>query len=140
MVLINLPGKEGDEPVGMQSIHTDLLPLRQGFVGLLGLFRYSVLVSPMSHHSIRTLATLEKMNPNATESDLVSMVSAPKLVRLMIEPGQLVLLHGNTVHAGDAGSLGEWAPRMHFYATRGVMDNETSPIEHVHPLFAKLFM
>ena len=140
VLLINHPGKEGDEPVGMQAIHTDLHALRQGFVVFLGLSRYSVLVSPTSHHSIRTLASLQKMNPDSTESDFISMVSAPKLVRLVIEPGQLVLVHGNTVHAGDAGSLGEWAPRLHFYATSSAIDNETMPIEHVHPLLAKLIL
>ena len=140
VVMINHPGKEGDEPVGMQSIHTDLIAMRHGFVGFLGLSRYSVLVSPMSHHAVRTLATLKKLHPDCTEADMLPMLSAPKLVRLMIEPGQLVLVHGNTVHAGDAGSLGEWAPRIHFYATRGAIDNKPSPIEHVHPLFAKLFL
>ena len=49
-------------------------------------------------------------------------------------------MKASKVHAGDAGSLGEWSPRVHFYATRGAIDNETSPIEHVLPLFAKLFL
>ena len=138
VVMVNHPGKEGDEPVGMQAIHIDLLPFRKGFVGFLGLSRYSVLVSPMSHHAIRTFETLRKKNPLLEDLDLLHLVSAPKLVRLMIEPGQIVLVHGNTVHAGDAGSLGDWAPA--FYATRGAIDNETSPIEHVHPLFVKLFL
>jgi len=140
VLLINHPGKEGDEPVGMQSIHTDLHALRQGFVVFLGLSRYSVLVSPTSHHAIRTLENLQRTNPDLTESDLITMVAAPKLVRLIIEPGQLVLVHGNTVHAGDAGSLGQWAPRLHFYATSSDIVNETMPIEHVHPLLAKLIL
>lgn len=140
VVMVNHPGKEGDEPVGMQAIHTDLMALRNGFVGFLGLCRYSVLVSPMSHHTIRNFEALRKKNPLLQDSDILRLVGAPKLVRLMIEPGQIVLVHGNTVHAGDAGIRGEWAPRVHFYATKGMVDNETCPIENAHPLLAKLFL
>ena len=140
VVMVNHPGKEGDEPVGMQAIHTDLVPLRNGFVGFLGLSRYYVLVSPMSHHAIRTFETLRKKNPLLQDSDLLRLVGAPKLVRLLIEPGQIVLVHGNTVHAGDAGIRGEWAPRVHFYATKGMVDNETCPIENANPLLANLFL
>ena len=139
VVLINHPGKVGDPPVGAQAIHTDLPAMAPGFVGFLGLSHYSVLVSPMSHHTIRTYETLKNMNPGAAESEIVRAVSAPKMVRVMIEPGQIVLVHGNTVHAGDAGSLGEWAPRLHFCVMRRRVVDETHPIAPMQPLLAGLF-
>lgn len=52
--------------------------------------------------------------------------------RLLMQPGQVILLHGNTVHAGDVGKEGEegkqWTPRIHCYVQANIVFNATHPI------------
>lgn len=136
MVLVNEPV---EPPVGIQCLHCDLPPFAKGFVGLLALSRYTILVSPASHHAVQAHQMLMDMHPNADESEIMCMVSAPKLVRLVIEPGELVLLHGNIIHAGDMGSAGELSPRIHFYVIQNSVDNETLPAIGMGPLFEAMF-
>ena len=62
-------------------------------------------------------------------------VPAHKLLRLQMVPGQIVLLHGHAVHAGDAVILGAWAPYIYFY-----MKQDTHPAESFGRLFAAMFM
>ena len=140
MVLVN---ELVEPPVGIQCLHSDLPPFEPGFVGLLlGLSRYTLLVSPGSHWAVQmhqSLMDQRSEQGNISEEDIMFMIAVPKLVRLVIEPGQLVLLHGNTVHAGDAGSAGDMVPRMHFYATKTSVCNETQPVVGLGPLFEALF-
>ncbi|GLC42294.1 hypothetical protein PLESTM_001317900 [Pleodorina starrii] len=139
VVLANHPGKPGDPPVGVQATHVDLAPGVGGFVGFMPLAPVSVLVSPGSHVAVQLYHKLREAQPQVPEKGIMLSVSAPKMVRMHMKPGQIVLLHVNTVHAGDAGVLNTWSPRIHFYVYRGSVDNETHPVEAMGPLFAALF-
>ncbi|GLC77417.1 hypothetical protein PLESTF_001933400 [Pleodorina starrii] len=139
VVLANHPGKPGDPPVGVQATHVDLAPEAGGFVGFMPLAPVSVLVSPGSHIAVQLYHKLREAHPQVPEKGIMLSVSAPKMVRMHMKPGQIVLLHVNTVHAGDAGVHNTWSPRIHFYVHQGDVDNETHPVEPMGPLFAALF-
>ncbi len=136
VVLVNEPV---EPPVGAQCLHSDLTPFETGFVGLLALSRYTLLVSPGSHHAVQIHQSLMGRSAGTREADIMPAVPRPQLVRLVIEPGQLVLLHGNTIHAGDAGSVGVMAPRLHLYAMRESVKNETQPAVGLGPHFEAMF-
>ena len=59
--------------------------------------------------------------------------------RLVMEPGQLVLLDGNTVHARDIGVPGQTYVRLHWYFVKEPLDNATYPITMLGKVFASLF-
>ncbi|GLC47442.1 hypothetical protein PLESTM_002074700 [Pleodorina starrii] len=121
------------------ATHVDLAPGVSGFVGFLPLEPVSVLVSPGSHTAVQLYHKLKEAQPQVPDEGIMLSVSAPKMVRMHMKPGQIVLLHVNTVHAGDAGVLNTWSPRIHFYVYQGSVDNETHPVEPMGSLFAALF-
>ncbi|GIL93523.1 hypothetical protein Vretifemale_20910 [Volvox reticuliferus] len=55
-----------------------------------------------------------------------SVFSQQKVLRLRMHPGQMVLLDGNTIHAGDAGKPNSWSPRLQVYAHSKKVINTTS--------------
>ncbi|GLC50792.1 hypothetical protein PLESTB_000432500 [Pleodorina starrii] len=69
----------------------------------------------------------------------VSVLSQHTILRLHVQPGQIVFLHGNTVHAGDGGKAKRWSPRMHWYVRPGKVKDRTHPVEGMHNMFAALF-
>ena len=52
-----------------------------------------------------------------------------KIRRLVLQPGQALFVHGNTVHAGDAGKEDCWIPRLHMYVLPGQVKDRTYPVE-----------
>ncbi|GLC61235.1 hypothetical protein PLESTB_001734000 [Pleodorina starrii] len=92
-----------------------------------------------SHTAVQLYHKLKEAQPQVPDEGIMLSVSAPKMVRMHMKPGQIVLLHVNTVHAGDAGVLNTWSPRIHFYVYQGSVDNETHPVEPMGSLFAALF-
>ena len=140
VVLINRPGSP---PLRAQLIHTDMSVGRKGFVAIAVLEPCSVLVSPGSHSAIRQyqgLLGIDKQLHKAREANALASVAVSKLVRMQMEPGQVVLLHGNTVHAGDAAVGDRKSPRLHFYVLKGNVDNETNPLFHLGKRFAAMFV
>ena len=59
-----------------------------------------------------------------------------KICRLVVQPGQALFLHGNTVHAGDAGRVDGWTPHLHMYVQPGKVKDRTTPVEAMHKGFA----
>jgi hypothetical protein len=140
VALINRPGSP---PLRAQLIHTDLSVGRQGFVAIVVLEPCSVLVSPGSHSAVRQYKGLlgsDVQLHKAREADALASVAVPKLLRVQMEPGQVLLLHGNTVHAGDAAVGDRKSPRLHFYVQKGKVDNETNPLFPLGKRFAAKFV
>ena len=68
----------------------------------------------------------------AQEAALAAFRSVPSrttLVRVHIEPGYVLVMDGNTVHAGDKGVKGKLSPRMHTYVQRSQPGDSTVPVE-----------
>jgi hypothetical protein len=62
------------------------------------------------------------------------------VIRLVLNPGDILFLHGNTVHAGDEGVAGEMQPRLHWEVRKDKLINATHLIELMHPKFAARFL
>jgi hypothetical protein len=140
VMLVNHPGQDGDPPVGEQCFHIDLESNRKGLVSIVPLEPVSLLVSPNSHKAVSSYTAMrEAGDKKLTEAQVMRFITAARPVRVEMEPGQVILLHGNTVHAGDAGRPGKWSPRLHYYLTAGAIDNETTPVEGIGRRFAALF-
>jgi hypothetical protein len=97
--------------------------------------RCTVLVVPFSHHMVEGLGWMTakageaaaadaatagpSAGPSAAEEADETLASllppSTKPTRIHLDPGQLVVMHGYLVHAGDAGEPGETALRVHFY-------------------------
>ncbi|GIL66534.1 hypothetical protein Vafri_19998 [Volvox africanus] len=76
---------------------------------------------------------------DAVAEHITRLMSNQRVVRMHMHPGQIVLLNGNTVHAGDAGKPGLWSPRMHVYLQTVRVKNATWPLEAIHEKFAAKF-
>ncbi|GIM16699.1 hypothetical protein Vretimale_19295, partial [Volvox reticuliferus] len=77
--------------------------------------------------------------PTDIADTITNLFSVQRVVRLHMHPGQMVLLDGNTVHAGDAGKPNSWSPRLHVYAQSKKVKNATWPLEAMHESFAEKF-
>ena len=82
--------------------------------------RCTLLVVPFSHHMVEGLGWMtakagEAAAEAADETLAPLLPPSMKPTRIHLDPGQLVVMHGYLVHAGDAGEPGEAALRVHFY-------------------------
>ena len=72
-------------------------------------------------------------------ASFASLFSKYEVVRLVMQPGQVVLLHGSAVHACDAARPGRWTPRMHVFVQEPAIRNATFPLECMDSHFALRF-
>ena len=124
VVLGNDPEEAGRPPAPAQQLHMDLAPEMKGYVMFVPLAPASVLVVPCSHVWARQWARLQRKK----HDEAVIAATMPKypVTRLELHPGQVLIMDGNLVHAGDAGRPGEWTPRLHWYIQRPlVVPNDT---------------
>ncbi|EFJ43162.1 hypothetical protein VOLCADRAFT_106950 [Volvox carteri f. nagariensis] len=77
--------------------------------------------------------------PDETALRFVSHLPSHPVMRMRGQPGQIIFLHGNTVHAGAAGKAGTWSPRLHWYVQGGDLENETYSLAYVHKELRRLF-
>jgi ectoine hydroxylase-related dioxygenase (phytanoyl-CoA dioxygenase family) len=108
--------------VHSQAWHTDYPPGMSGaeaapIVCLVALQDCSLLVCPGSHHALQALYTHTQLSGTGEVGGGVveEIMSQLRPKRLQLKAGDIVLLHGLTLHAGDAGQAGVRAARMHFY-------------------------
>ncbi|GLC52398.1 hypothetical protein PLESTB_000624800 [Pleodorina starrii] len=135
-ILVNMPG---EKPVGPQAFHVDMAPGKDGFVVIVALEpNVSLLLAPGSHVWVKEWARLK--GHGRTEEEAATVVPQQQLVRLSLEVGQVLLLHGNTVHAGDRGVAGEHSLRLHWYVQSGRVANTTYMLPMLSPHFAKRFV
>ncbi|KXZ40864.1 hypothetical protein GPECTOR_1718g828 [Gonium pectorale] len=141
-LLGNKPVK-GLPPVTRQVLHVDTAFGRISFVIILPLVPHTtLLVAPGSHTWVKAYG--EHYYEGTPESarameDLDKVLPEHKCVRLCLQPGELIILHGNTVHAGDAGRQGDWAPRLHWYVQPDKVENETYLLNMLGKRFADKF-
>lgn len=104
MLLGNKPEKT--VAVERQALHVDVAWGALGYVIILALVENTtLLVAPGSH-----FWAFHRGNKFTD-----SMPPSFQVERIVLHPGEFVIMHGNTVHAGDAGVVGEWAPRLHWH-------------------------
>ncbi|PNH05728.1 hypothetical protein TSOC_007988 [Tetrabaena socialis] len=104
--------------------HIGLGPGSKGFVAIVPLVRANVLVAPGSRQHVLMGERLNELWENASNNEeraevvqvVLDTIPECHLVRLEVEPGQILFIDGNTVHAGDAAIPEETPLRLHFYA------------------------
>jgi ectoine hydroxylase-related dioxygenase (phytanoyl-CoA dioxygenase family) len=82
------------------------------------------LVWPESHKAVK------EYDSNATHKvhKNTQLLQQPyKCVRLWLRPGDVVVMNGNTIHAGDAGVPEQNAARVHYYVGKE-KGNNTYPL------------
>ncbi|GIM11607.1 hypothetical protein Vretimale_15103, partial [Volvox reticuliferus] len=77
--------------------------------------------------------------PESTAKSFANVFSHQRVLRLRMRPGQIVLLDGNTIHAGDAGQPDSWSTRLQVSAHSKKSSNTIWPIEGMHHAFARKF-
>jgi ectoine hydroxylase-related dioxygenase (phytanoyl-CoA dioxygenase family) len=112
-------GRDGKQ----QQVHVDhaVVPARRVVrpppVIITALQAGSVLVYPFSHLMVSALGWMmaRTANEKAADRSLASKVPAMDAIRIHMEPGQVLVMDGHLVHAGDRGQPGQPALRLHFY-------------------------
>ncbi|GIL96946.1 hypothetical protein Vretimale_2667 [Volvox reticuliferus] len=115
-----------------------------GTVAIAAIERFTLLIFPGSRHEIMELQRLEQLVTASVieEADLTAWLAARKFkaMRLVLEPGDLLIMSGDTVHAGDRGVDGCGTLRLHWYITEGVAkDNSTTHLSHYGKELLKCF-
>lgn len=142
-LLANLQGKR-QLPVCRQGWHTDHAEDQWGVVAIGAVQKTSLLVFPGSAAEIREFQRLERLvtQNKIAEAELEAWLRgrAFKALRLVLQPGDMVFMTGDTIHAGDRGTNGSRSMRMHWYITQSTAkDNSTTHLEHYGESFKKCF-
>jgi hypothetical protein len=75
-----------------------------------------------------------------TDTDLIKLsrlLPIHQVLRVVMGPGHILFLRGNTVHAGDAAVQGEVHPRMHWYVHDKPVENLTHLIKPITGLSSR---
>ena len=77
---------------------------------------FSLLVALHSHHVVKFIWARDAVDDlkDADFTRLALTVPQFQLLRMHIRAGDIVLMHGNLVHAGDRGTAGDFAFRCHW--------------------------
>ena len=129
-----------DGPVKAQARHTDMRHGSYGIVAIVALAPMTLLVSPMSHLLLVLEWIRQKGRRLSPAKISANMPRGVPMKRVLLQPGQILYMHGNLVHAGAAGFADVWSPRVHFYLQDKPVENATYYTEQVDPLFAKKFV
>jgi hypothetical protein len=136
-VVITSHSKNG-EPVEAQATHADVPPsFVKDFNKWPGGFLMCAIdddttlqLAPGSHEWVREYeqraasapasTSSQQQEPRASEYPVTAFMPTFEAVRVVLKRGQMLLVHGFTVHAGDEGQRGATTtlPRVHFYIMR----------------------
>lgn len=118
----------------MQAVHCDVRPGREDYKVVITAVHpnTTVVVQAFSHHAILSTSTYSRLleeDPAAFDSMFGHLCGRFRLVRVELQPGEVLVLHGNTLHAGDRGRQGTVLERIHHYiqdaaAAAAVSDND----------------
>ncbi|EFJ42408.1 hypothetical protein VOLCADRAFT_97483 [Volvox carteri f. nagariensis] len=103
-VLVNHPGGPGDSPVRSETCRTELTPWEAGLAGFMPFTPCEILVAPYSQHAVKGYDAIMKINPQAAKAAALYAMPTYKMVHMKMKPGQIVIIHGNTVHAEAEGA------------------------------------
>jgi hypothetical protein len=88
---------------GAQELHTDLPAEQCGCTITYAMEPCSILVVPFSHSGIGCLPFFRERSENPDKA-VGELLPQYRLVRVTMKAGDMLLLHGNVVHAGDCSS------------------------------------
>jgi hypothetical protein len=119
-------------PVAIQDLHLDME--EAGLALFLGIEKTSLHVVFLSHSAV---AMTWAARGDAAELARIDAAFPDRLQLLTLEyePGELVLMHGLSVHAGAAGSAGQTALRCHWYLQESPIVARDGHV-YTHPLLA----
>ncbi|PNW83572.1 hypothetical protein CHLRE_05g235228v5 [Chlamydomonas reinhardtii] len=143
VLLANLPGTR---PVAEQVPHYDMAPGEPGWFIMLALQPASLLVAQASQHEVLLwgrayTAAQEAGRTAAVLKDLCASTPHRRLVRLQLPVGELLFVHSNLVHAGDAGRLdGSYSLRLHWFVKSAKTTNNTHLPRQIHVELEKRFV
>ena len=128
VILVNVQ-REGEAPVQRQSLHVDLSEKQKGFVAIVPLEEgVTLLIAPGSGSAVRNFRRLGD-SERLSDKALAYLFPETPVIRLELELGMMVLLSGDTVHAGDSGVDGKRSLRMHWYVMNSDVENSTYLVE-----------
>ncbi|KXZ41562.1 hypothetical protein GPECTOR_392g208 [Gonium pectorale] len=123
---------DGQDPVTEQAAHMDMPDWIEGFVGITALEGgVTINVAMGSGPLIAIYDRFDKI-PKRT---LLEMLPNFNLMRVELEVGQVLLLGGNCVHAGDRGLDKKHSLRVHWY----VMNYEKTDDTNIMGIWGKEF-
>ncbi|KXZ41537.1 hypothetical protein GPECTOR_408g247 [Gonium pectorale] len=143
-LLVNKQKPRGP-PVECQAPHLDLGRKQKGISAILALEAFSLLVYPGSEAVVKEFwRRLDHVSSgDHSPEDMDAWLASRKFraLRMKVEPGDIILLSGHTVHAGDRGEHGHMALRIHWYVTESLYEeNETTPLKTLSSEFAEMFV
>lgn len=126
VLMYNMSGEDGS-CLPRQRAHADKPPGEKGFSVIFPCAKMSFLVAVGSHNLTEMVGLFT--DPKTGKLAMTNTESAGKwyMSRLHLKPGQVLVMDGHTIHAGDRGLKGVYAPRMHVYILDGqeVQQDET---------------
>jgi hypothetical protein len=141
VVLINTQ-EVGQPPVSAQDFHVDIpptSPATPGFVAIMAMESdVTLLVMPYSGIAVRDFIGF-KNGCSTLDQKLPELFPKFKAIRVKLKVGHILLLNGDTVHAGDCGVDGKHGLRIHWYAQADEVLNETFTIEQFGDGFGERF-
>ncbi|KXZ50354.1 hypothetical protein GPECTOR_17g995 [Gonium pectorale] len=111
--------KNGEKapPVALLAAHMDLATFQRGFVTILALVMYSLIVYLCSEAEVLAYEELvqqvKKGEGSQKDLDIWCRSHRNQGVRIVLQPGDVLFMTGNTVHRGDKGIEDYSAPRLH---------------------------
>jgi hypothetical protein len=113
------------KPGGPQVLHCDVEPGEDSCAVIAALENNTtLLVVPFSSSVMQGAGILEDVE----WEDLAPMVPHFPLIRLRLQRGDLFVMNGNLIHAGDQGQPGRRTPRFHWYIQGNNVDDVTFPV------------
>jgi hypothetical protein len=115
----------------IQYPHNDY-GLRLGYNGVavvVAVERVTLWVYPCSHHAVQGLG---EARTAAERAEALDWAPTTGWQRVTLEPGEVFVMHGHLIHAGDMGQPGESAVRLHLYMIPledTIMADKTFPID-----------
>ncbi|MGQ3286013.1 hypothetical protein, partial [Bosea sp. (in: a-proteobacteria)] len=105
--------------------------------------RVSILLIPRSHKWVQVVEHFwngpgKSHECQAALEEYLKRMTAQEVVRVTLEPGQVLGMRGYTIHAGDEGRVGTGSVRVHFYASTGFVSDTTCYIAEFGHLFDSL--
>ncbi|KXZ42793.1 hypothetical protein GPECTOR_118g390 [Gonium pectorale] len=106
-------------PVALQAAHMDLPTYQRGFVTVVALVMYSIIVYLCSQAEVvayeELVRQVDKGVGSQQDLDIWCRSHRNQGVRVVLQPGDVLFMTGNTVHRGDKGIDDYTAPRLHMY-------------------------
>jgi hypothetical protein len=142
-MLVNVQ-EPGQKPVTKQGWHTDMAEGKWGIVAIGAVQPMTLLMFPGSRFEIQEFLRLEQLVADLkikmVDMDAWLKSRSFKAVRLVLKPGDLLFLTGDTIHAGDRGINGQPSLRLHWYITKdGTVDNSTTHLTNYDDDFNQCF-